>query len=376
METKYKFLAIAMMAVLFASCNEDLVQYTIADQPDDMHITVSDTVLILNKGLEKEDAVTFNWSPAKSPIETYDSITYALRLYNTNDRSGNSTDWYSLGTATTKSFTTDELNTIIGKWVLAGESINLTAEVVGTVNNDVKYIKPEISTVTFEVTGYEKYPANLFLHMILADGSEQMTRLSQRTMGTGIYEATVNVQSCSYYFTTTATSNYPAYGSAGGKTISYVNSGDVARFSNEETGTRTFVVDTNNDYMDCNVYNIVQLPSGYANIVGNGCSIGWDLGNSGAAFSVDDARHPYLWSWTGEFYSGGEIKIALGTGWGDQFFFAPSSAADPLTEHALYGYRYQDNGGDLKWVPSVSGKYKFTLCLLADDLHTSFEPAD
>jgi hypothetical protein len=39
-------------------------------------------------------------------------------------------------------------------------------------------------------------------------------------------------------------------------------------------------------------------------------------------------------------------------------------------------YRKQDAGGDVKWVPSVSGRYTFTLCLLATDLHTTFEPAE
>ena len=44
-----------------------------------------------------------------------------------------------------------------------------------------------------------------------------------------------------------------------------------------------------------------------------------------------------------------------------------------MTNHELLPYRYQNNGGDVKWVPSVSGEYKFTLCLLSDDMWTSFE---
>jgi hypothetical protein len=42
----------------------------------------------------------------------------------------------------------------------------------------------------------------------------------------------------------------------------------------------------------------------------------------------------------------------------------------------LSTYRYQDDGGDVKWVPSVSGRYTLTLCLLATDMWTKFEPAD
>ena len=39
-------------------------------------------------------------------------------------------------------------------------------------------------------------------------------------------------------------------------------------------------------------------------------------------------------------------------------------------------YRFQDDGGDLKWVPSVSGRYTLTLSLLATDMLTKFEPAN
>ena len=85
---------------------------------------------------------------------------------------------------------------------------------------------------------------------------------------------------------------------------------------------------------------------------------------------------PYLYAWTGEFTAGGEFKIGLGNGWGDQFFYAPFENADPLTNHELPMYRFQDDGGDLKWVPSVSGRYTLTLCLLADDMWTKFEPAN
>ena len=81
------------------------------------------------------------------------------------------------------------------------------------------------------------------------------------------------------------------------------------------------------------------------------------------------------YAWTGEFTAGGELKIGLGNGWGDQFFYAPTDNADPVTDHRLFMYRFQDDGGDIKWVPSVSGRYTFTLCLLADDMKTSFEPA-
>lgn len=365
--------ALTALAAVLAGCNEDPTYYTLEDQPDNMHIQVSAPDITLNKAQEQEAAVTFTWDAAKSPIADYDSITYALRLYNTDDKEGSATDFMDVGKETTMSLTTDELNTIVGKWVTPGEKVNLTAEVVGTVNNETKYIKPEVSTVTFDVTGYEKYPASLYLQLAADDGSTVTARLTQRTTGTGIYEATVDMKPGQYFFSTVAGAQYPAYGKGQDNRLSYVSEGDIAKFSNTATGKRTIVVDTNSDNFDCNVFNIEPLPNGYMHIVGNGCSVGWDLNSGEAAFVQADPRRPYLWSWTGQFNAGGELKVALGVGWGDQFFFAPEANADPLTNHFLLPYRYQNDGGDVKWVPSVSGKYKWTFCLLADDMWTSFE---
>ena len=366
---------LAIMLVMLASCNSDPTYYTLPEQPDDMHIKVSYSVLVLSKAQELNTAVTFTWSPVKSPLEKYDSITYAFRIYNSADKANSHTEFMNVGTQTSLSFTTDELNTIIGRWANPGETLNLTAEVTGTVNNDVKYIKPEKSTVNFTVTGYEKFPANLFMHITNEDGSTSVVRLSQRNTGSGIYEASTSMHPCSYYFTTSASSDYPAYGLDHDSIMSYVTEGTIPHFSYEQEGQRTIVVDTNNDYFDCHVYNVVVLPNGFMHIAGNGCSVGWDLSSSEANFVQEDARHPYLWSWTGQFSAGGEIKIALGNSWGDYFFYAPVDKADPLTDHRLFNYRYQSDGGDLKWVPTVSGKYKFTCCLLTGNMWTAFEPA-
>ena len=126
--------------------------------------------------------------------------------------------------------------------------------------------------------------------------------------------------------------------------------------------------------MDCRVVNIVQLPTRETiRIVGDGCSIGWGPGSSEGLFKIENPRYPYIYSWTGEFKNG-EIKVNTGTNWGDQFFFAPESNADPAVNHQLNMFRYEGAGGDVKWKVTTPGRFKFTLCLDADNLHTSFEP--
>lgn len=363
--------------VALVACNKSPEYFTLQEYPDEMLIKASAETLTLDKSIENETAITFTWNAFQSPVNPEDKVMYAIRLYESANKSENTTEYFDMGSETQKSFTVDELNAIVSKWALPGEEVKITAQVVGTVNNPDKYIKPQSSSVEFTASGYEKYPVYLYMHMTNADGTTATQRLSQRNLGTGLYEVTAAVQPCTYHFVTVSEGEYPAYGKAEGGHMTYVTQGEIAEFTCDATGIRTFIVDTNSEYNDCRMLNIVQLPTKETiRLVGNGCSVGWDAGSNEGLFKITDLRNPHIYSWTGDFNAGGELKINTGTGWGDQFFFAPQNGIDPLTDHRLEMYRYQNDGpnGDSKWIPSVSGKYTFTLYLDADDLHTSFEP--
>ena len=376
----YQIMGLCSILGVATACNEDPEYFTLDEQPDEMHIVASTDKLVLDKGKEDETAITFTWDAASSPVNETDLVTYSLRLYATANKSANNTDFYELDTDRKKSFTHDELNAIIGTWVLPGQEVKVTAQVVCTVHNADKYIKPESSTVEFTVSGYEKYPTYIYIHMTDNEGKVSTQRLGQRNMGTGIYEGTFDVTPCAYHFITVAGGDYPAYGNSGdGLHMVYLNEGEITEFTNTETGRRTFIVDTNNDYNDCRMMEILELPVPETMyMVGNGCSVGWTLNSGDGLFKIENARNPHLYSWTGEFNAGGEIKISLGgsSGGEDPFFFAPEAATDPLTNHDLTKYRLEKDGGDLKWVPTVSGRYKFTFCLDVKDMHTEFVPAN
>lgn len=372
----YQTMGLCSILGMMTACNEDPEYFTLEGQADEMHIVASTDSLVLDKGIEDETAITFTWDAASSPLNPADSVSYSLRLYATANKTANYTDYYELGTEREISFTHDELNTIIGRWVLPGQEVQVTAQVVGTVHNTEKYVKPQSSTIEFVVTGYEKYPTYIYIRITDSEtGETSIQRLAQRALGTGLYEGTFDVKPCTYHFVTSAESDYPAYGSADGEKMVYLNSGTIPEFTNTETGRRTFIVDTNNEYNDCRMIEILQLPIPETmRICGSGCSIGWDPGSSDGLFKIEDPRNPHLLSWTGEFISGGEIKICLGSSWSDQFFYAPEPNTDPLVNHDLGMYRYEADGGDVKWVPTVSGRFKFTFCLDVKNMCTKFEP--
>jgi len=364
------------VALLFSACNEDPELFKLESYPDEMHIRSSVEEVVLNKGNADKEAVSFTWDAASSPISSADVVTYKVCLYPSAMKDDKS-EYIDVGTNRSLSLTNDELNSMVAKWALPGTPVKVTAQVLSNVNNELRYVKPEISTVEFTVTGYEKYPVCLYMVITDEAGNVSSQRLDQRQLGSGIYEISFNMVPCSFHFTTTA-EPYPAYGVDEDGQLEYVVEGNVRDYHNNVSGMRTIIVDTNTGFNDCRVLNIVQLPTpGLIWICGNGCSVGWNTNSTaGRMEMVGSAREPYLYAWTGDFVEGGEFKIGLGNGWGDQFFYAPTENADPVTDHRLFMYRFQDDGGDLKWVPSVSGRYTFTMCLLADDMWTKFEPAN
>ena len=369
-------LTLGAMAAAFSACNEDPEYFELPTYPDEMHIRSSVSDIVLNKGIADQAAVTFTWDRATSPLSSADKVSYKLCLYPSATKDQKSE--YIATDETQLTLTHDQLNSMVARWAMPGEQVRLTAQVLSIVENETRYVRPEVSTVEFTATGYEKYPPYLYMTMTDASGLVTTQRLEQRQLGTGIYEATLNLTPCSFHFTTSE-EPYPAYGMGDGpEKMAYVTEGPVTDFTCDVTGQRTVIVDTNTPYVDCRVLDIVQLPvAGQIWICGNGCSVGWNTNTpEGRMTMTGTAREPYYYSWTGDFTAGGELKIGLGNGWGDQFFYAPVENADPLTDHRLPMYRLQDAGGDLKWVPTVSGRYTFTLCLLATDMHTSFEPAN
>jgi len=371
-------LVLCALSAGLASCNEDPEYFELTSYPDEMHIKSSVEEIVLNKGIADQAAVTFTWDKATSPISPEDAVSYKVCLYPSATKDQKSD--YLETTETSLTLTHDELNSMVARWALPGEAVRITAQVLSIVNNELKYVKPEVSTVELTVTGYEKYPPYLYMVMTDEGGNVTSERLQQRQLGTGIYETTFNVMPCTFHFTTSEEA-YPVYAMAAGgngEQMEYVTEGTYTEFQNDFLGQRTIIVDTNTGYNDCRLLDIVQLPTaGLIWICGNGCSVGWNTNTSAGRMEMTgSAREPYWYSWTGDFTAGGELKIGLGGGWSDQFFYAPEDGADPLTDHRLLPYRLQDAGGDLKWVPSVSGRYTFSLCLLASDMHTSFVPAN
>lgn len=376
-----KLICLLFLMSIVASCNKDPEYYTLETPVDQMLLKASSSEITLEKEKENETAVTFTWDAAAQRGGANATITYFFRMYMA-DLHSNVTDLYEIESEEHSiSFTHKELNDILASWsILPGDKVTIEAEVIGQVNSSVEYVKPELSKTQLDVTGYDKNATAIYMMMVDDAGEKTVRRMTERFVGSGVYQSTAELKPCKYFFALSPDSDYPCYmkGESGDNTLQYVTEeGDYDMLENTKVGTYTMVVDLN--MLDVNIVSLYPLPKDGIWIIGSACSVGWDLDkarNSGG-FTNSDPRHPELWTYAGNFYAKdgdnvSEFKLSVDLDWGGKFFFAPHAAANPAIEHELGEARYQGDGGDLKWTVASDGKYILTVDL--NELKIYLEP--
>lgn len=405
----YKLFVLAGIVALMTACNKEPEYYVLPDQPDEMHVQAvlganSDAeknLVVLSGTYSNDDAVTLTWTP----INSNDPVSYLVRFYATDSKNDNYTAFFADGDETsvgkfgqdangnvTYAITHNDLNTIVARWAYPGDEISITAQVVGTIHNELTYIKPQTSTTELNVVGWEKYPISLIAYITDAKGKLSTVELTQKNLGTGVYTADITVTSGSVFFQKPVTSKQAAsyYKGEDGK-LKYVDEevpNAPVREDEEQftiTSAGTLMVDVNDEYLDVQILNI-KMPAGASPcMVGDGTDIGWvENAAAGAFTSSTNPRTPYIYSWSGQFYAKGEFpgntgsegtfKILLEGTYGGNCFFAPEANANPAENHTLSPARLQGDGGDNKWLVPATGKYTFTLDAL--NMTTSFVPAE
>lgn len=376
-----KLICLLFLMSIVASCNKDPEYYTLETPADQMLLKASSTGITLEKEKENETAVTFTWNAAAQRGGADASITYFFRMF-MSDLHSNVTGLYEIEKGEYSiSFTHNELNDILASWsILPGDKVTVEAEIVAQVNSSVQYLKPELSKMQLDVIGYDKNATAIYMIMVADDGGRTVRRMTEKVVGSGIYQSTAELNPCKYFFALSADSDYPCYmkGENGDNSLQYVTEeGDNEMLENTKSGTYTMVVDLN--VFDVNIVSLYPLPKDGIWIVGNSCDVGWDLGvaKDKGALVNKDPRHPELLTYTGNFHFNGgdnEFKLSVDLDWGGKFFFAPRAGADPAVEHELGEARSQDAGGDLKWSVTSDGKYTLTVDL--NELKIYLDPVE
>ena len=244
-----KLICLLFLMSIAASCNKDPEYYALETPVDQMLLKASSSEITLEKEKENEVAVLFTWDAAAQRGGADATITYFFRMYMA-DLHSNVTDLYEIESEERSiSFTHKELNDILASWsILPGDKVTIEAEVIGQVNSSVEYLKPELSKTQLDVIGYDKNATAIYMVMVDDAGEKTVRRMTEKVVGSGVYQSTAELKPCEYFFALSPDSDYPCYMKAenGDNSLQYVaEAGNGEMFENTKSGTYTIVVDLN-----------------------------------------------------------------------------------------------------------------------------------
>ncbi len=240
-----KLICLLFLASIVASCNKDPEYYTLETPADQMLLKTSSADLTLEKEKENETAVTFTWNAAAQRGADA-SIAYFFRMYMA-DLHSNVTSLFEIEAGERSiSFTHNELNDILASWsILPGDKVTIEAEVIAQVNSSAQYLKPELSKTQLDVVGYDKNATAIYMVMVDDAGERTVRRMTEKVVGSGIYQSQTELKPCKYFFALSAESDYPCYmkGENGDNSLQYVTEeGDYEMLENAKSGTYTMVL--------------------------------------------------------------------------------------------------------------------------------------
>ena len=333
---KFILFILAVIPMLFGSCSDDDIRFSIPGIDDQMHLTASQSDVTLDQNMGDETAITFTWGKAQDRGEGT-KINYYFKMDLESNNFENSIDKiYIPEGQNSVSFTHKQLNSYLKMWgITPGSSAVVQGEIIAEVTGGSHYMKPEISTTTVNVTGYEIQPRPLYIFK--ADATE----------GDGI--EMVEVLSETQY-------KYTGVLEAGDYKIAKTVDGDpVMTFHVDKSAFCVVNADLSTMEQPTITYPVAEINKLY--MVGDACAAGWSIKNS--LVMKQDAVNKFQFTWTGQL-SAGELKFPLDTpdDWSCDFIMAATenqSITDPKAT--------KRNQPDTKWkvLSGEAGKYKITV---------------
>ena len=361
MNNTIKYITLALLLV-FTACEDDTVRHTLETPPDTMRLSVSPENIVLDQDKKEEKAVTFTWSNASNRGEGTE-LTYYFKMDVANNNFETSIAKVEIPAGTREiTFTHKDMNNLLAGWkVQLGTPVALEAEIIAEVSKSDVYLKPEISKIEFNVTGYVTEARDLFIVGTAVDGMQADKALKmneeipeQKYTWSGV------LQAGNFKFIRSNTSLFPSYTQG-------VNSNTLT-YNETETGSETlFQITTPGFYtITLNVEALTidrQRPeSAYDKIwmIGGATPAGWNIMSS--VELQKDPVNQVAFIYEGQLYPG-ELKfpLELKDDW-DVPFLMPVADQTGITgdnrmEHVPAGT--EDH--DYKWRIQDTGLYKVTL---------------
>lgn len=352
---RYFFTMLAALSVLLCGCSEDSLRFSIPGVEGQMGLKASAEAVTLSQDNGDDTALTFTWGKAQDRGEGT-TVSYYFKMDLEGSNFENSIDKIHIAEGQNSvSFTHKEMNAYLNMWgVSPGLSAVVEGEIIAEVTGGDYYMKPEISTTTVSVTGYEIQPRPLYLYGTATQNKGlQMTEVLSETQyryAGVLYEGTYKITKGD-----DGTGQTYALGTEKG-TLTECE-GDVSDSQLLQIAKSGFYVLNIN--LATMTYTITsptpEISSLY--VVGGACAAGWTIGN--ALEMTQDAVNKFQFTWTGQL-SEGELKFPLerDESWACDFIMAQTASQSIRDSKAV-----RRNTPDTKWYVNASeaGKYKITI---------------
>lgn len=333
---KFILFILAVIPMFLASCSDDDIRFSIPGIDDQMHLTASVGEVALDQDKGEETAISFTWDKAQNRGEGT-KINYYFKMdLESNNFENSINKIYIPEGQNTVSFTHKQLNSYLKMWgITPGSAAVVEGEVIAEVTGGDHYMKPEISTTTVNITGYEIQPRPLYIFK--ADATE----------GEGISMEEVLSETQYKYAGALEAGDYKMARSADGEAILAFHV-DKSAFCIVNADLSTMEAPTIS-------YPTPEINSLY--MVGDACPAGWDINN--ALEMKQDDINKFQFTWTGQL-SAGELKFPLerASDWSCDFIMAASESQSITDPKAT-----KRNQPDTKWkvLSGEAGKYKITV---------------
>ena len=348
---KQRIFFLLLVAGALLGCKPESEHYTIPRLDDELHIRASVSSLRLLQSQSKDTAVTFSWDIP----ELKDGITgfeYYFKMDIADNSFATSITPMLMDGGNTVSFTHGTINDLLEGWgIAAGSWTALEAEIIAHPKGLDTYVKPMLSTVTFDVMGYASVLYMVGSATSVGDDYTVAIEMS-KVPARNAYTWTGALTEGELLFLTSRSDSTGAYGQgATAQTLLYSDTKEARPLTIHHAGY--YVIEADLEGLTVTETEPLFLLGEAAN--------GWVLGDAIAMTNITE--HTLTWS---GLLSTGELKFLCEPdpdrrSYEGAFWMAP---AESTPAEGITSMTFAKNGKpDIKWVVPAVGLYTVNIDL-------------
>ena len=343
-----KILYIFSTLLLLAGCRQESMHYEIPQPEDALHLRASRDSVVLAQRYAGEDAITFTWDTPE-PLEGTTGYDYYFKMDIAGNGFETSISKLAVKGLDSVSFTHAELNAMLEQWKVApGTWMQIEAELIANPLGSETYIKPMLSTATFDALGFANY---LYIAgSATSAGNDYANALvMEKIAGVNAYVYRGVMQPGEFFFLMEQSDEADFIGmGANERQMVHATAETVKGVPVRQEGF--YAPEVNLDAMTL----VLNQPLA---LIGDATWGGWNLGNASYMEQLSDTSL----TWTGPLTKG-ELKLACNPSSGlfeDAFYTATTANVNTEgTTDMLFHPQGTTDADDFKWQCAADGIYQ------------------